>query len=265
MRAAWRAFRWAWRIAAVVVVAGSLAFSAAMATLAPVASVASGLAQRLFGHSAVSAIVDSRTRPLQARVDTLEAERGRLQDHNRRLARRATALEGDLARERTRAARLTSRIDGPSRRISERVFRATAREVGATGAEAIPLVGAFAGFALLAVEIRENCATIDDMNALREAAGAEPMTEGWFTGLCARLPGGAAAELESMTVPECRAQAEEAEAAILSREDTLLDDPSDMLRAEAARLRAEVDRVCDCFVTNPGRGADCVTELGSIP
>lgn len=240
--------RWSLRLAIVAVFLASLSLNVAIATLAPVANAASAIAQRLLGHSAVDAMVDRRTSRLRAENSDIEARNRRLQD--------------DLAREGRRTARLKSDVDGLSRRISQRVFRSTARGVGSTALEAVPIAGGLAAVALTALEVRDSCAVIDDMNALRRAVGVEPLADDWFSSTCARLPGGTADAVEAMTVPECRVHAEQAEAAMLADETTLLDDAPPEVRDEAARVRAEIDRICDCFTLNPGSGDACVSELG---
>jgi len=263
MRPLRAALRWGLRLLAVAVVVGSLALNAAMATLAPVATAAAGLAQRLLGVSAIETVLDGRTAGLRKRVDTLQTKTTDLEARNRRLLRRATNLEDDLAEQGRRVRRLRREIDGPSKRIARRVFRSTARNVGSVGVELIPIAGGLAAIVLTAFEVRDSCVIMDDMNALRGAAGFEPMADDWFSRTCNRLPLGLSGGLSEMTVPACRERAAKAEAAMLEGTDTLLTDPPEGLQREAERMRAGIEEFCDCLVLNPGDGDACVASLGA--
>ena len=59
-------------------------------------------------------------------------------------------------------------------RVSARVARGAARNAGAVFAEAVPWVGAAAVIGFTALDLRDACATMEDLAALDEAAGPDP-------------------------------------------------------------------------------------------
>ncbi|MAS44320.1 MAG: hypothetical protein CML46_13840 [Rhodobacteraceae bacterium] len=78
------------------------------------------------------------------------------------------------ARSAAAAAPRRAAVRAATRRVSARVTRGAARNAGAVLAESVPWLGAAAVVGFTAMDLRDACATMEDLRALDEAMGPNP-------------------------------------------------------------------------------------------
>ncbi|MGI3211842.1 hypothetical protein ACROSR_12075 [Roseovarius tibetensis] len=238
--------KWLWRLLGILrrsfvllVVLVMLAFNVASFAVPMLAGVVSDVAQAVFGRSVVAELGQQVTR-LQSEKRILAESKTQLQERNRKLQARNRNLDADLKQTRgklrtTRAGLQKARValgkvDNATSRIARRVIRGAGRNVAAIPMEAIPLVGVATVAAVTALDVKEACATVHDMQKLRVASGIDEAPQDWAAQVCGMFSGQSVPAVCDMTIGECRGHARE-------------------VRAELGdEMGDEIDRQCDALM-----------------
>ncbi|WP_146066424.1 hypothetical protein, partial [Candidatus Venteria ishoeyi] len=97
----------------------------------------------------------------------LEVERISLKKTKKKLA------NSSLIKFRGKKVAVTDAIDMTAKKVSRRVVKTSIRKVGAMAGEALPYVGAAVIVSITAIELKDLCDTIKDMNELKRAFNPE--------------------------------------------------------------------------------------------
>ena len=224
--------KWLWRFIGglrrglvLVVLLAMLAFNVASFAVDGLTDVMSGVAKAVFGRSAV-AVLSQQVTTLKERNTTLKERNTTLETGNKQLVRRNTTLDrenrqlvrrnitlGDnLQANRARVREARSNADNATRRIAQRAIRGAGRNVAAVPLEAVPVVGVATVVAVTALDVKEACDTLHDMQDLRVAAGIDAERQDWTSQVCGTFSQQSVPAVCDMTIPECRDHAVEVRA-----------------------------------------------------
>ena len=87
-----------------------------------------------------------------------------------------------------------------NRRIARRAIRGAGRNVAAIPMEAVPVVGIATVIAVTALDVREACATVRDMQDLRVASGIDAAPQDWAAQVCGTFSGPSVPAVCKMTL-----------------------------------------------------------------
>jgi len=206
--------------------------------------------ERLFERSKAN---DSRVKNLKAEVARLEGERAEIVKKNKGLAGDVQKLKGRIADARKTIGELEKRSPLPKwqieklDRITARIGRRSAdnavRNIASIPLESVPILGPLTIVSVTALEIKDACQTLEDMEALRIMAGRPASETDRVSQTCSlivRTP-----NLPSeLTISQCRAHAES-------------------IRAELGSDAANaVEEQCDCLELPDGCPAPEIADAG---
>lgn len=230
------------RFAVLLVLLAMLAFNVASFTIAPLTMVMSDIAQWLIGRSVVAQMSQEASR-LKSRNASLSSDKMEMRAKNRKLTTDLDRSQANLKRTRTdlnttreslkktrvdldatqknlTASRAElqkaegfrksrAELDRSTRRIAQRVVRGAGRNVAAVPMEVVPVVGAATIIAVTALDIKEACDTVNDMQDLRVASGIDEEPQDWASQVCGSFSRPSSPEVCEMTVPQCREHAQD--------------------------------------------------------
>lgn len=205
----------------VVTVLGMLAVNVASFAVPMLASGMSGIAQAVLGRSVVAEIGQQVT-AAKARNKSLRTDKAFLQT-------RKLVLRGDLETNRKKLGKTRADMDKATRGIARRAIRGAGRNVAAVPFEAVPVIGVATVVAVTALDVRDACGTIRDMQELRVASGVDDDPQGWTEEVCGMFPQPAAPAVCEMTIDECREHADTVRAQIGAETGDLIDAQCDAL------------------------------------
>lgn len=231
--------KWLWRLLGILrrsfvllVVLVMLAFNVASFAVPMLAGVVSDVAQAVFGRSVVAELGQQVMR-LQSEKRIIAESKTQLQARNRNLDADLKQTREDLRTTRAglqKARVALGKVDNATSRIARRVIRGAGRNVAAIPMEAIPLVGVATVVAVTALDVKEACATVHDMQKLRVASGIDEAPQDWAAQVCGMFSGQSVPAVCDMTIGECRGHARE-------------------VRAELGdEMGDEIDRQCDALM-----------------
>jgi hypothetical protein len=196
---------------------------------------------------------DSRAKNLKAELARLEGERAKIIKKNSVLTGSVQKLEGQLADARMTIGDLKKRSPLPDwqveklDRITARIGRRSAdnavRNIASIPLESVPILGALTIVSVTALEIKDACQTLEDMEALRIMAGRPASETDRVSQICSMIvrPPTLPSEL---TISQCRAHAKNIRAE---------------LGGEAANT---VEEQCDCLELPDGCPAPEIADAG---
>lgn len=139
---------------------------------------------------------------------TQHAARSRVLERRRReLSTNAKLLASKLETSEARIARQLEDVDRVTARIARRATRNAARNVASLPMESLPVFGAVTMAGVTALELRDACRTVSDMDELRKLTGMPPSDPDLVSKTCA-LVAPQPALPSDMTIQQCRAHAE---------------------------------------------------------
>ncbi len=196
---------------------------------------------------------DSRVKNLKAQVARLESERDDILKKNSGLTGAVQNLKGQLAGAQTTIGELEKRSPLPDwqvkklDRITARIGRRSAdnavRNIASIPLESVPILGPLTIVSVTALEIKDACQTLEDMEALRIMAGRPASETDRVSQICSMIVRTPALPSE-LTISQCRAHAENIRAE---------------LGSEAAHT---VDQQCDCLELPDGCPAPEIADAG---
>lgn len=174
LRLFWRTLGGFWAVLMMLIMAASLALNVAMAVVPAVAAAVAGAIEAVSDVTTIRKRTAARTAALEARVARAEGRAAAAVadlDAERAARRAATAelAEARAARQVTyRGARRTAgeAVADTADRVTRRVTTASARNVGSTFAEALPVVGIGVIAAATAWELHDACALLGEVREL---------------------------------------------------------------------------------------------------
>ena len=173
-RLLWRTLGGLWSVLMMLIMAASLALNVAMAVVPAVAAAVAGVVEAVSGATTIRKRTATRTAALEARAARAEgrAAAAAADLNTERIARRAATAElaeARAARQVTyRGVRRTASqaVADTSDRLARRVATASARNVGSTFAEALPVVGIGVIAAATAWELHDACEMMKEVREL---------------------------------------------------------------------------------------------------
>ncbi len=196
---------------------------------------------------------DRREKDLKAELARLEGERADVIKKNSVLTGSVQKLEGQLADSRMTIGQLEKRRPLPDwqveklDRITARIGRRSAdnamRNIASIPLESVPILGPLTIVSVTALEVKDACQSLEDMEALRIMAGRPASETDRVSQVCSLIvhtPG----LPNQLTISQCRAHAENIRAE---------------LGSEAAK---NVDEQCDCLELPDGCPAPAIADAG---
>ncbi|WP_306006008.1 hypothetical protein [Aquicoccus porphyridii] len=203
------------RFAVLLVLVAMLAFNMASFTIASLTTVMSDIAQWLTGRSVVAQMSQDISR-LKSRNASLSSDNKEMRAKNRKLTTDLDKSQANLKKTRTdldttreSLKRTRVELDGSTRRIAQRVVRGAGRNVAAVPMEVVPVIGAATVIAVTALDIKEACDTVNDMQDLRVNNGIDEEPQDWASQVCGSFSRPSSPEVCKMTVPQCREHAQD--------------------------------------------------------
>lgn len=171
LRLFWRTLGGLWSVLMMLIMAASLALNVAMAVVPAVAAAVAGAIEAVSDVTTIRKREAGRTAALEARATRAEGRvaAAAAELDAERAARRAATAEARAARQVTyRGAKATAgeAVADTSDRLARRVATASARNVGSTFAEALPVVGVGVIAAATAWELHDACEMMKEVRAL---------------------------------------------------------------------------------------------------
>lgn len=105
-------------------------------------------------------------------------------------------------------------VDQSTERIARRVIRGAGRNVASVPLEVVPMVGVATVVAVTAMDIKEACDTLNDMQDLRLANGIDEEAKDWTSQVCGSFSQASTPEICGMTIEQCRDHAQAVRARI---------------------------------------------------
>lgn len=259
------------------VLAISLSFSMASFVVPALSSAVGSAAAWVFGQTVVASVKETqrlrqrdqdfqkrnqdlsrRNRDLGERNGELITRNQDLQRTNSQLSTKIESLTSDNKQLRGRLSAHRKVTTEKALRIGQRAVRTSTRSIAAIPLESIPVLGVTTIIATTAWEIRDTCATLDDMAEIQRQLGQEP---DWSlaTRACEEVPlqGARVDHYGSMSVSECSANAEAARDRIFDLAEKMRNEVPDLLAdenafdteiAQAANDEFEaINEICDCI------------------
>ena len=251
------------RFAVLLVLLAMLAFNVASFAVESLADVMSGVAKAVFGRSVVAqmsqeiASLRDTNRKLTTDLDRSQAnlKRTRTDLNTTRESLKQTRVDLDATQKNLTASRAElqkaegfrksrAELDRSTRRIAQRVVRGAGRNVAAVPMEVVPVVGAATIIAVTALDIKEACDTVNDMQDLRVASGIDEEPQDWASQVCGSFSRPSSPEVCEMTVPQCREHAQDVR-------ERLGDELADMIVEQCDQLILPDPSICRPPETEP--------------
>lgn len=245
------------------VIAFSLSFSMASFVVPALASAMWGAAAKVFGPPAVATVTE--TQRLRQQNQAVQRSNRELHRTNRQQAQANRVLSTENQRLITNNNRLSGQLSGhrqvtasTASRIGQRAVRMSTRSIAAIPLESVPILGVTTIIATTAWEIRDTCATLDDMDEIQRQIGQEP-NKSFASRVCENMPlqGARVDHYGNKSVSECRADAETARDQVFELADQARDAVPDLavddndFDAEIIQAANEefeaINVICDCI------------------
>lgn len=245
------------------VLAVSLSFSVASFVVPTLASAMWSAAAWAFGPPAVASVAE--TQRLRQQNKAVQLRNQELQRTNRQQAQASRALRTDNQELMANNRRLSGQLSEHRRvtastahRIGQRAVRMSARSIAAIPLESVPILGVTTIIATTAWEIRDTCATLDDMAEIQRQIGQEP-DRSFAADVCENMPIQSARvdHYGSMTISDCREAAENARKRVFELANQERASPPDLVWAEEAFDQEiilvaneefdAINAICDCI------------------